>query len=93
MSMLVKGDSLKITGATKQFTRFGESGNEVISFFCPECGVQIYAFSKLANGLLTPGTLDDTSWLRPTAFVWMKSAQSWVPVPDGVRDFDRGHTG
>jgi hypothetical protein len=31
-----------------------------------------------------PGTLDETSWLRPGSFIWMKSAQGWVPVPDGV---------
>src|SRR3984893_1379630 len=34
---------------------------------------------------LKPGTLDDTSWLRPSYFVWMKSAQGWVPVPNGVK--------
>jgi len=93
MSMQDKEDSVKVTGTTKRFTRVADRGNEVTSFFCPEPGVQIYAFSKLANGLLTlkPGTLDDTSWLRPTSFLWMKSAQGWVP--DGVRVFDRGSTG
>jgi hypothetical protein len=50
------------------------------------CGVRIYHVLKSAQDVLAlkPGTLDETSWLRPRSFIWMKSAQGWVPVPDGV---------
>jgi hypothetical protein len=87
MSMPVKKDSLTVTGATKQFTRMADSGNEVTGFFCPECGVRIYHVLKSAPDVVSikPGTLDDTSWLRPDLFIWMKRAQGWVPVPDGVK--------
>jgi hypothetical protein len=34
---------------------------------------------------LKPGTLDDTSWLEPGYFIWMKSAQGWVSVLHGVK--------
>jgi hypothetical protein len=34
--------------------------------------------------VLKPGTLDDTSWVRPGYFAWMKCGQGWVPVPDGI---------
>jgi hypothetical protein len=70
-----------------QFTRIADSGNEVAGVFCPECGVRIYHVLKSVQDVLAlkPGTLDDTSWLRPEHFIWMKSAQGWVPVPDGVR--------
>jgi hypothetical protein len=55
--------------------------------FCPECGVRIYQIPGYAKDVLVlkPGTLDDTSWLRPSHFVWTKSAQGWVAVPDGVK--------
>ena len=87
MSMAVKKDGLTVTGLTKQFTRIADSGNEVAGVFCPECGVRIYHVLKSVQDVLAlkPGTLDDTSWLRPEHFIWMKSAQGWVPVPDGVR--------
>jgi hypothetical protein len=91
MSMPVKKDSLTVTGRTKQFTRIADSGNEVAGVFCPKCGVRIYHVLKSAPDVLSlkPGTLDDTSWLRPGYFIWMKSAQGWVPVPNGVKALER----
>jgi hypothetical protein len=87
MSMQVKRGSLTVTGLTKQVTRIADSGNEVTGVFCPECGVRIYHILQSAQDVLSikPGTLDDTSWLRPAHFIWMKRAQGWVIVPDDVR--------
>jgi integrase len=31
------------------------------------------------------GTLDDTSWLRPTVHIWARSKQPWITLPDGDR--------
>lgn len=28
------------------------------------------------------GTLDDTSWLRPTVHFWTRSKQPWIVLPD-----------
>jgi hypothetical protein len=91
MSMPVKKDSLTVTGLTKQFARLADSGNEVTGVFCPECGVRIYHILKSGQDVvaLKPGTLDDTSWLRPSDFIWMKSAQGWVSVPSGVKALER----
>ena len=91
MSMPVKKDGLIVTGPTKQFVRIADSGGEVTGVFCPECGVRIYHVPKSAEDVvsLKPGTLDDTSWLRPGTFIWMKSAQGWVPVPTGVKTLEK----
>jgi hypothetical protein len=82
---------LTVTGLTKQVTRIADSGNEVSGVFCPECGVRVYHVLKSAPDVLSlkPGTLDDTSWLRPELFIWMKSAQGWVPVPNAVKALER----
>jgi hypothetical protein len=87
MSMPVKRDSLTVTGPTKQSTGIGNSGNEVTGVFCPESGVRIYHVLQSAPDALAlkPGTLDNTSWLRPDSFIWMKSAQGWVPLSSGVQ--------
>jgi hypothetical protein len=91
MSMLVKKDSLTVSGVMKQFTRIADSGNEVTGAFCPECGVRIHHGLKSVPDVLSlkPGTLDDTSWLRPRYFIWLKSAQNWISVPDGVETFEK----
>jgi hypothetical protein len=34
------------------------------------------------------GTLDDTSWLRPTAHFWTRSKQNWVVLPEGDQVFE-----
>ena len=34
------------------------------------------------------GTLDDTSWLRPSVHLWTDSAQPWVALPDGDVRFE-----
>jgi len=90
MSMIVPEKSLTVTGPTKRFTRLADSGNQNTGVFCPECGVRIYQIPQHINDalVLRPGTLDDTSWVRPSYFAWMKSGQSWVLVPEGVKALD-----
>jgi len=86
LSMPVPADSLQVTGETKRFTMVADSGSETTAVFCPKCGVRIYHLPRRAEGIavLKAGTLDDTGWIRPDYFVWMKSAQSWITVPTGV---------
>ncbi|MCX4174520.1 MULTISPECIES: GFA family protein [Paraburkholderia] len=87
MSMIVSGESLKLTGELKQYTRIADSGNENTGFFCPDCGVRIFQQIKGREAVVVikPGTLDETSWLRPTDAVWLKRKQDWVSVPDRVQ--------
>jgi hypothetical protein len=89
MSMPVKKDSLTVAGLTKQVTRIADSGNEVTGVFCPECGVRIYHVLKPTAEVLSlkPGTLDDTRWLGPDHFVWMKSAQGGFLSPTASQRF------
>jgi hypothetical protein len=34
------------------------------------------------------GTLDDTSWLHPTAHFSTRSKQPWITLPEGCRSFE-----
>jgi hypothetical protein len=34
------------------------------------------------------GTLDDTSWLRPTRHIWTRSKQPWVIFAEGDETFE-----
>jgi hypothetical protein len=37
--------------------------------------------------VIRPSTLDDRSWVEPVAHIWVRSAQPWVRIPDGVLTF------
>ena len=56
--------------------------------FCESCGVRPVHYPKANEtvAILKPGTLDDTSWLHPVGHIWTRSAQAWVPIPQGQRD-------
>lgn len=84
MSMRINLADLTLTGSVSTYTRTADSGNSNIGTFCPTCGNRIYNENASLPGfaVLKPGTLDDPSWVRPQAFIWMKSAQGWVPVPE-----------
>ena len=52
------------------------------SAFCPQCGTRIYHGADVAQNRLSikGGSLDDTSWLRPVAHIWLRSAQPWIDI-------------
>ena len=53
---------------------------------CMQCHTRLWSEpeSHPALAVVRPGTLDDTSWLRPVAHLWTKSAQRWVELPKDV---------
>src|SRR5262245_65152510 len=69
MSLIVRKEAFRLLqGELKTFTRTADSGSPVLCAFCPECGIRIYHEPRYMQGVLNikPGTLDDTSFLRPT---------------------------
>jgi hypothetical protein len=87
LSAPVKRETVQITkGALKTWVRTTtESGKPTTQHICGKCGVRIFSEPPSAPDRITLrlGTLDDTSWLRPAAAIWMKSAQPWfIPTPD-----------
>lgn len=91
MSFIVPRDAFRLSrGSPKTFTRSSDSGRPVVCAFCPECGTRIYHEARWRAGVLNikPGTLDDTSGLKPAAQVWTSSKQGWLELP-GLASFER----
>lgn len=87
LSMLVRDEAFSVLqGTVKSFTRSSDSGRSVTGSFCPECGTRIFHRAELYRGYtnVRAGTLDDTSWIKPTASIWMKSKQAWVRMQDDL---------
>ncbi len=81
-------------GETRSFERTADSGRTVTRWVCAECGTWLCNGAR--PGTAPPGsfvgvragTLDDTSWLRPSAHFWTRSAQPWVTLPEGDARFE-----
>jgi hypothetical protein len=58
----------------------GASGLAIIRRFCANCGSPILSEPERTptRDWLKAGTLDDTSWLEPTANFWCDSEQPWL---------------
>jgi hypothetical protein len=92
MSAIVEREQLTLeAGDLRSFSRVGDSGLSVESFFCGECGTRIYHRLERMPGTLNvkAGTLDDTRSLSPAVHVWLASKQAWVLLPEGVPRFER----
>src|SRR3954471_23304716 len=87
MSMITRAQDFVLeSGTLKEFERSSDSGRSLRCAFCPECGTRIYHVPGYLQGVVNvkPGTLDDTSWLKPTGHMWMRSAQTWLMLPENT---------
>ena len=81
MSMPVPRDAVRITrGAPRRWSRTADSGDVVTALFCGDCGTRLIheTAGNQAVTVVKPGSLDDTSWLRPVGHYWTRSAQPWI---------------
>ena len=91
MSMPVASKSFRVVrGQAQPWRRIGASGVQSTYWFCSDCGGRVYGERDARPDLIAirAGTLDDTSWLRPIAHVYMRSAQSCVQIPDKEECFE-----
>jgi hypothetical protein len=94
MALVTNTETFSLTGAApRPLQRTADSGRTVTRWVCPDCGTWIWSGPKpdpaTPDALrVRAGTLDDTSWLRPTVHFWTRSAQPWVVLPKSDRRFE-----
>jgi hypothetical protein len=83
--------ALAIQGSPKSYAATGDSGKPNVSKFCPNCGSTILSEPAALTGMsiVRAGTLDDTSWLKPTMEIYCDSAQPWVQLGGGMKRFPK----
>ena len=87
MTLVVHEADFRLTqGEPKTFASKAASGRAKLGAFCPQCGTRLYhkPEGRLGRVSVKPGTLDDTSWLKPDMHIWTSSKQPWVTIPEGV---------
>ena len=90
LSLIVPRDAVRVTqGTAAVWERPGShtvSGTPADCLFCRDCGARLYHLPSRnrAIAVVKPGTLDDTSWLKPVGHIWTRSAQPWVSFAAGT---------
>ncbi len=84
LSLFADREALELTAGKTALTRTEMSDGRVKQAqVCVACGTRLWGEPvKLPDAVIVqPGTLDDTSWLRPVAHIWTRSAQPWFQFP------------
>ena len=92
MTMVVAEEDFRLTqGALKTYESTSAAGRGKLGAFCPDCGTRIYHQTEWRKGMISvkPGTLDDTSWLKPEMHLWTCHKQPWVILPEDVDIYDK----
>jgi hypothetical protein len=75
-------------GAPRRSKRMADSGRLNTRFECSDCVCWIYSLPHDGVVRVCAGTLDDTSWLRPTRHIWTRSRQPWITFAEGDETFE-----
>lgn len=81
ITMILRRSGLKIlTGELKSWERPTAAGGTSVNWFCPVCSNRIYHENPDIQEFIRfkPGTLDDTSQIKPQAHVWTCREQPWL---------------
>jgi hypothetical protein len=90
IAMVVNVQAFRLMGVEpRAMLHTADSGRNVTRWVCPECGSWICSGAKPGSSAnpnvfynVRAGTLDDTSWLCPTAHFWTRNKQPWITLPD-----------
>ena len=92
MTLVVKEENFRLTqGELKTFASKSDANRPKLGAFCPECGTRIYHKPEWRKGTVSvkPGTLDDTSMLKPDIHIWTGSKQPWITIPEDVEAHEK----
>jgi len=88
-NILIPEESFSTSGELSCYVTTGGSGTPLNSYFCPNCGSNLYntagAYPRLV--IVKAGTLDDPSEFKPDANIWCESAPSWVKIDEEMNNF------
>ena len=92
MTLVVNEADFRLTqGELNTFASKSDAGRAKLGAFCPACGTRIYHKPEWRKGTVSvkPGTLDDTSILKPDIHIWTDSKQPWITIPEDVEAHEK----
>jgi hypothetical protein len=91
-TLVMARQAMKITkGCTTPFEKLADSGNVARREFCATCGTPLFASSSANSNYVgvKAASLDDPSWFKPEADVWVGSAQVWDCLDPSIPKLER----
>jgi len=94
-NLMIPTDGLQTTqGTLKTYAKIVESGNNMVSFFCGDCGSTIYRESSGYPGvvMIKAGCVDDLDAedMKPQLEMYHQSHAHFLPAIDGMEQKPRG---
>jgi hypothetical protein len=91
LSMWVNRSAIEVTKGEPALHASTFGGRLRKRRICAQCGGNLFSEPREGSqvAIIRPGTLDDTSWLKPVAHLWTRSAQPWFAFPEGVRKYEQ----
>ena len=91
LSMIVHRESVEVLqGDVREYAVELPDGRHKGARYCSRCMTPFFFESRVQPlAGLSPGTLDDTSWLQPAGHIWTRSAQPWIQIPSDVPRFEQ----
>jgi len=79
-------EQVTIEGASRQYIRVSDDGEERVSHFCPDCGATVFFTDDASPGVVAVavGAFADPSFPAPTRSVWEERRHSWLSLPDDI---------
>ena len=88
IGIVVAENAFRLSGIEpRSIQRTADGGRVSTRLVCPECGSWVCGTPRDGLVRARAGTLDDTSWLRPTRHIWTRSKQPWITLPTGDQIF------
>lgn len=90
LSMWVRRPALEVTkGEAAALSMTAADGRKRNYWICADCNTRLWGQAKNPEILIVrAGTLRDTSWFRPVAHLWVRSAQPWFVFPPDATRFE-----
>lgn len=78
-----------LSGQVKEWIRTMPSGRKMACQFCPDCGTRLFHTTVGQTQFLSikPGTLHDTSDLKPVGHIWVGSKQKWFNLGEDALQY------
>lgn len=87
--VVIKCESITISGDLREFSRLGASGQLVHCGFCPHCGSTLFGRPEVWPHIRTvsASSLDEYKNFKPSMHVWVEEAQPWITLDHNIPVF------